>query len=133
MGNQQKLMQQFKHHGNPEGGGGKMTAIFDHLAYVRVSWSDGKKILTMTTVKISKLPWSNGQNWPFLTMTMGKIDGAMVMANFLTMDHGVSRVSWSWSMPSPPPIIHDAIPVPRSTDLQPNNTDPPKCQTSFKH
>ena len=50
-----------------------MTMIFDHLAYVRVSWSNGQKFLTMTMAKISKLPWSNGQNWPFLTMTMAKI------------------------------------------------------------
>ena len=42
--------------------------IFDHLAYVRVSWSNGQKFLTMTTAKISKLPWSNGQKWPFLTI-----------------------------------------------------------------
>ena len=47
--------------------------VFDHLAYVRVSWSNGQKLSTMTMAKISKLPWSNGQNWPFLTMTMAKI------------------------------------------------------------
>ena len=50
-----------------------MTMIFDHLAYVQVSWSNGQKILTMTMAKISKLPWSNGQNRSFLTMTMAKI------------------------------------------------------------
>ena len=56
------------------GGGGKMTMIFfDHLAYVRVSWSNGQTFLTMTMAKISKYPWSNGQNWPFLTITMAKI------------------------------------------------------------
>ena len=49
-----------------------MTTIFDHLAYVRVSWSNGQKFLTMTMAKILKLPWSNGQKWPFLTMTMAK-------------------------------------------------------------
>ena len=46
--------------------------IFDHLAYVQVSWSNGQKFLTMTIAKISKLLWSNGQKWPFLTMTMAK-------------------------------------------------------------
>ena len=49
-----------------------MTTVFDHLAYVRMSWSNGQKFLTMTMAKISKSPRSNGQNWPFLTMTMTK-------------------------------------------------------------
>ena len=44
------------------------------------------------------------QFWP---LTMDKIVGVMVMVNFLiflTIDHGVnSRVSWSWSVPYPPP------------------------------
>ena len=51
------------------GGGVRWPWFFDHLAYVRVSWSNGQKFLTMTMAKISKYPWSNGQNWPFLTMT----------------------------------------------------------------
>ena len=83
-----------------------MTTIFDHLAYVRVSWSNGQKFLTMSMAKISKLPWSSGQKWLFLAMamakiqefqwsngqnwsiwplTMGKIEDVMVMVNFF--DH----------------------------------------------
>ena len=50
-----------------------MTTFFDHLACVWVSWSNDQKFLTMTMAIISNLPWSNGQNWPFLTMTMPKI------------------------------------------------------------
>ena len=42
-----------------------MTTIFDHLAFIQVSWSNGQKFWIMTMAKISKLPWSNGQNWPF--------------------------------------------------------------------
>ena len=58
---------------NLGGGGSDDHDFFDHLAYVRVSWSNGQKFLTMTMAKISKLPWSNGQNWPFLTMAINKI------------------------------------------------------------
>ena len=48
--------------------------------------------------KISKLPWSNGQNWSILTIDNGKNRGSGVMVNFLTIDHGVnSSVTWSWS------------------------------------
>ena len=36
------------------GGGGKMTMI-DHKAYVRVSWSNGQKFLTMTMTVVK---WS---------------------------------------------------------------------------
>ena len=73
-----------------------MTTIFDHLAYVRVSWSNGQKFLTMTMAKISKFPWSNGQNWPFLTMTMTKIP-ELPWSNgqnwtILTIDHGKFQV-----------------------------------------
>ena len=71
-----------------------------------MSWSNGQKFLTMTMAKVPKLPWSNGQNWPFstmtmakitkfswsngqnwpfLTMAMAKIEGVMVMVNFF--DH----------------------------------------------
>ena len=88
------------------GGGVRWPRFFDHLAYVRVSWSNGQTFLTMNMAKISKLPWSNGQKWPFLTMTMtkiqelpwsngqnwsiwpltmDKIEGVMVMVNFF--DH----------------------------------------------
>ena len=69
--------------------------IFDHLAYVRVSWSNGQKIFTMTMAKISKYPWSNGQNWPFLTMAMAKISNFAVVKwsklVILTIDHGQNR------------------------------------------
>ena len=54
-----------------------------------------KKFLTMTMVKISKLPWSNGQKCPFLTMTMAKIK-ELPWANgqnwsILTIDQGQNR------------------------------------------
>ena len=49
-----------------------MTTIFYLLAYVWVSWSNVQKFLTMTMAKILKFPWSNGQNWPFLTMTIDR-------------------------------------------------------------
>ena len=52
-----------------------MTTIFDHLAYVRVSWSNGQKFLTMTMAKIEKLPWSIGQNWSILTIDHGQNRG----------------------------------------------------------
>ena len=42
----------------------------------------------MTMAKIQKLPWSNGQNWSIWPLTMGKIEGVMVMVNFF--DH------WPW-------------------------------------
>ena len=53
----------------------------------KLPWSNGQNwpFLTMTMNKITKLSWSNGQNWPFLTMTMAKIEGVMVMVNFF--DH----------------------------------------------
>ena len=76
--------------------GGRMNMIFNHLAYVRVSWSNGQKFLTMTMAKISKLPWSNGQNWSILTIDLEKIPGFHGHGQFLTIDHGVnSRVSSS--------------------------------------
>ena len=68
-----------------------MTTIFDHLAYVRVSWSNGQKFLTMTMAKISKFPWSYGQNWPFLTMTIAIIPELSWLngqnRSILTIDH----------------------------------------------
>ena len=45
------------------GGGGKATMIFNHWAYVRVSWSWSKNFLTMTMAKILKLSRSNGQKF----------------------------------------------------------------------
>ena len=73
-----------------------MTTIFDHLAYVTVSWSNGSKIFDWVA-KISKLPWSNGQNWPFLTMNISKIS-KLLWSNgqnrlILTIDHGQNRGS----------------------------------------
>ena len=62
-----------------------MTPIFYHLAYLKVSWSNGQKFLTMTMAKISELPWSNGQNWSILTIDNGKFQVVMVMVNFF--DH----------------------------------------------
>ena len=50
----------------------------------------------MTMAKIPELPWSNGRNW----------------STFLTIDHGVnSRVSWSWSVPTPSPLDHQNLKV----------------------
>ena len=66
-----------------------MTMIFDHLAYVRVSWSNGQNFLTMTMAKMPELPWLNGQNWSSLTIDHGKFQVVMVMETFLTIDHGV--------------------------------------------
>ena len=64
-----------------------MTTIFDHLAYVRVSWSNGQKFLAMTTAKISNFPWSNGQNGSILTIDHGNIEGVMVIqSTFLTIE-----------------------------------------------
>ena len=70
----------------------KWSKIFDHdhgqnFKIAVVKWSK-LAILTMTMAKITKFSWSNGQNWPFLTMTMAKIEGVMVMVNFF--DH------WPW-------------------------------------
>ena len=51
-------------------GGGRRSIFFDHLAGCH-----GKMVknLTLIMAKISKLPWSNGQNLSFLTITMAKI------------------------------------------------------------
>ena len=57
------------------GGGGQIITIFDHLTYVRVSWSNGQQFLTMTTAEISILPWSNGQNWSTLTVDHRQVPG----------------------------------------------------------
>ena len=91
------------------GGGVRWPRFFDHLTYVRVSWSNGQKFLTMTMAKIFKFPWSNGQNWSFLTMTMAKIpelpwSNGQNLSN-LTIDHGEFQVAmvmvnffdhWPW-------------------------------------
>ena len=67
----------------------KWSKIFDHdhCQNPKLPWSNGQNwpFLTMTMAKITKFSWSNGQNWPFLTMTMAKIEGVMVMVNFF--DH----------------------------------------------
>ena len=64
-----------------------MTTIFWPFCLrpgVMVKWS-----------KISKLPWSNGQNWSFLTMTMVTIS-ELLRSNgrnrsILAIDHGQNR------------------------------------------
>ena len=72
------------------GGGGKND--YDFLTIRPTSGCHGQKLLTKTMAKISKLPWSNGQNWFFLTMTIDKIyelpwsNGQNL--SILTIDHG---------------------------------------------
>ena len=52
-----------------------MTTIFDHLAYVRVSWSYGQTFLTMAMPKFQNDRGQMveiGRHWLFLTMTIAK-------------------------------------------------------------
>ena len=63
-----------------------------------MSWSNDQKFLTMTddygqNLRIKELPWSNGQIRSILTIVHGKIEGVMVMVNFLTIDHGVNSMT----------------------------------------
>ena len=68
----------------------KWSKIFDH--------ENGKKFRNYCgqMVKI-------GQFGP---LAIGKFQGFTVIVNILAIDHGVnSRVSWSWSVPYPPPPL----------------------------
>ena len=57
---------------------------------LKFPWSNGQNrpFLTMTVAKIPELPWPNDQNWSILTIDHGKFQVFMVMVNFLTIDHG---------------------------------------------
>ena len=43
--------------------GGKVTNFLDHLTYVRVSWSNGQKFVTMVEIPILRFSTSNSENF----------------------------------------------------------------------
>ena len=68
--------------------------MIDHKAYVPVSWSNGRKFLTMTMTVVK---------WSILTIDQEQISRCHGHGKFF--DHGVNfRVSWSVPYP-PPPLI----------------------------
>ena len=107
-----------------------MTTIFGLGSGVIVNWSkifdhDHSQNLKIAVVEWSKLiifdhdhgrnlsntvlQWSNGRNWSILTIDHGQNQGCFGQSwsTFLTIDHGAnSRVSWSWSVPYPPPPLN---------------------------
>ena len=95
----------------------KWSKIFDHdhgqnFKIAVVKWSKWP-FLTMTMSKIQEFPWSNGQNWSIWPSTMGTIEGVMVMVNVFER--------WPWGKfqgvmvmvsalpPPPPPLINATL------------------------
>ena len=85
------------------GGGVRWPRFFDHLASVKLAWSNGQRILTMTMAKIQKFLWSNGQNFGRCVPNVSKIlwicaKNSIILTILPRFDHGhvLNVTFWPW-------------------------------------